>query len=104
MQVSLNLKNNLAHRHPRRPAVKASFALSHSHVVARRVHTNVGSDAHVEAELHATETLANGFLGDAELMGGYASVVVTHAQAVVAPDDSCAAHGAAGGDATAAFA
>jgi len=104
MQISLDLKDNLANRHPRRPMIKATLSLSHSDIVTARVHANVGRYPHVHAELHATQSLPDRLLGNAELVGGDAAVVVAHAQAIVTPYDGGAARAAAGGNAAAAFA
>ena len=58
----------------------------------------------VQAVLHASQALLDGFVGDLELLRGNAAVVVFQTDAVVAPDEGCAAYAAAGGNARAAFA
>lgn len=58
----------------------------------------------VQAVLHASQALLDGLVGDLELLRGDAAVVVFQADAVVAPDEGCAACAAAGGNARAAFA
>ena len=58
----------------------------------------------VEAVFESSEALTDGGVGDFELRGRDAAVVVLEAQAVVAPDEGGAAGAAASGDAWAAFA
>lgn len=104
VQISLNFEDDLAHCHPRRPPIKTTLSLSHTALISTRVHTNVGRDAHVEAELHSSEPLADGFLSDAKLVCADTAVVVPHAQAVIAPDNSGPAGATTGWHAAAAFA
>jgi hypothetical protein len=103
VQVSLNLEHNLTDSQPSGPVVKAALSLSHSAFVAACVDTYVCRDALVEAEFHASQALLDGLFGNAELCCGNAAVVVAHAQAVVAPNDSGAAHTASCGHTTSAF-
>ena len=84
--------------------VERALALAHALVVAARVDADVGADAVVEAVFRASEATADGFIGDFELGGGDAPVVVSEADAVVAPDEGGAAHAAAGADLGLAFA
>lgn len=104
MHIALDLKQNLAHVRPARPVVEAALSLTHTLVVTRSVHADVGGCAVVQAVLHASQALLDGLVGDFELLRGNAAVVVFQADAVVAPDEGCAACAAAGGNARAAFA
>lgn len=64
MQIPLNLKDNLTHRHPGRPAIKTSLSFTHTHIVAGGINTDVCSDAHVQAVFHTTQPFADRVFGD----------------------------------------
>jgi hypothetical protein len=58
----------------------------------------------VQAVLHASQALLDGFVGDFELLCGNSAIVVLESDAVVAPYECCAACATACGNARAAFA
>lgn len=103
VQVSLDLEDDLADSQSSGPMIKAALSLSHSAFVAARVDTDVGGDALVEAELHASQALLNGFLGNAELCRRNAAVVIAHAQAIVTPYNCGAARATSRGNMTSAL-
>lgn len=104
VQVALDFENDFADCHSCSPAIEAALSLAHTAFVSTCVDANVGSNAHVQPELHASQPLFDGFFSDTELMGTDAAVVVAHTKTVVAPYDSGAAHTATSGHSTSAFA
>jgi hypothetical protein len=58
----------------------------------------------VQAVFHASQALLDGLVGDLELLCGNTAIVVSQADAIVAPDEGCAACAATCGDARTAFA
>lgn len=102
--VPLELEQDPADGHPRGPVVEAAFPLPHAHLVALGVDPDVGADACEEAVPLAPEPPLDGLLGDGQLLGGDAAVVVPHAEPVVAPDDRGALGAAARRDMRAALA
>ena len=129
VDVAPDLKEDLVDCHPGCPVIERSLSLTHTHLftlsgplalqrkekpwkaeeeeqtdlVAADEDADITAHPLVETVLLATQALLDGVLGDLELLGADAAVVVGHAQAVVPPHDGGALGGAAGGTAGAAL-
>lgn len=98
-----DLEEDLVDGHSRGPVIERSLSFTHTHLVSADKDADVAGHALVEAVLLPAQALLDGVLGDLELLGRDAAVVVRHAQPVVAPDDGGAARGAPRGAARAAL-
>ena len=84
--------------------IEAPLPLPHALIVPAGVDAYCRADTVVEPVLGAAESFPDRLVGDFELLGGDAAVVVEEAQAVVAPDEGGALYATAGVDFGPAFA
>ena len=61
VQLSLNLKNNLAHRHPCSPVVKTPFSLAHANFIPTSVHASVRCHSCIQPISLSSQTLLDCF-------------------------------------------
>lgn len=102
----LDLKKHLAHGHSRRPVIKGTFAFTHTHLktlvyrpmdpvqktsahlVTADVDTDIATLSLVQSIFLASKSHFDCVLSHLQLLGADSSVVVNHAQTIVAPNDS----------------
>lgn len=102
----LDLKKHLAYGHSRCPVIKGTFAFTHTHLktlgyrsmdpvqktsahlVTADVDTDIATLSLVQSVFLASKSHFDCVLSHLQLLGADSSVVVNHAQTIVAPNDS----------------
>lgn len=91
VQVSLQLKDNAAHRKPNSPVIEFTLTLTHTLLVTLGVDTDVGAHPLVELVVHPSQSSLDRLLCNLQSRSRHPTVVVLHAKPEVSPYHCCSA-------------